>query len=95
MTREPYTRLHFNRDLADGRYAWPGGYPKYFLTSDGETMSYDAAEEHADIIAQAIDERDSGGWRVVSCDINWEDGDMRCCHTGQRIESAYAEDDAA
>ena len=94
MTRETYTRLHFLRDLRDGEYAWPGGYPRYFITSDGEAMSYDAAEEHEDMICAAIDERDNGGWRVVACDVNWEDGALYCCHTGKRIASAYAEDEA-
>jgi hypothetical protein len=31
------------------------------------------------------------GWRVVACDTNWEDGELYCDHSGERIESAYAE----
>lgn len=94
MTRETYTRMHFNRDLYDGRWAWPGGYPKYFITSDGEALSYEAAEQNADQIAQAIDERDNGDWHVVGCEINWEDPALYCSDTGKRIESAYTEDEA-
>jgi hypothetical protein len=31
------------------------------------------------------------GWRVVACDTNWEDASLYCDHSGERIESAYAE----
>jgi hypothetical protein len=85
--------MHFLRDLKEP-YAWPGGYPRYFITSDGEAMSYDYAEENEDIICEAIDERDAGGWRVVACDINFEDAALYCCGNGKRIASAYAEDEA-
>ena len=91
---EAYTRMHFLRDLKEP-YAWPGGYPRYFITSDGEALSYEAAEQNTDQIAEAIDERGNSGWRVVGCDINWEDATLHCSDTGKRIESAYAEDDAA
>ena len=33
-----------------------------------------------------------GGWHIAGADINWEDPDLYCDHTGERIESAYAED---
>lgn len=82
----------FDRALEDGSHAWPGGYPKYFTTHDGEAMSFEAAKENRDIIAAEIAEGANCGWRVIAVDINWEDGDMVCCHTNKRIPSAYAED---
>lgn len=75
-------------------YAWPGGYPRYFITSDGEALSYEAAREEAEQIRTAIREKSRDGWRVVAVDVNWEDPALYCCHTNDRIESAYAEDDA-
>lgn len=93
-TTPVYTVEQFRADLQEP-YVWPGGYPRYFLCSDGEALSYAAAQECAPLIEQAIEHRDtSGGWRVVACEVNWEDPELYCSHTNKRIESAYAEDDA-
>jgi hypothetical protein len=40
-----YTIQQFSKDL-DEPYAWPGGYPRYFITNDGAALSYDAAREN-------------------------------------------------
>lgn len=77
--------------LADGRYA-DGGYPKFWLVSDGETLSYAACLANCGRIARSIRDGSQDGWRVVACDVNWEDPEMLCADTGDRIESAYAED---
>lgn len=85
----------FNKALAIGPYAWPGGYPHFFITADGGALSFKSAEENAAEIRDAIIANDkSGGWRVVAMDVNWEESDLYCDHSGKRIESAYAEDDA-
>jgi hypothetical protein len=72
------------------KYAWPGGYPVFYLMNDGETLCPDCANDkgnpiHFDGLAD--------GWRIEAADINWEDPQMFCCHCGKRIESAYAEED--
>lgn len=87
-----YTVKDFEADLEHGPYAWPGGYPCFFITSDGAALSFEAALAMADEIREAIrnDER-SSGWRVEAMAINWEDDSLFCDHTGRRIESAYAE----
>jgi hypothetical protein len=76
----------------DGPFAWPGGYPMFFLCSDGDALSWQAAVENADQIRDSIIQGWNDGWRVVAFDINWEDANLHCSHTGNRIESAYAED---
>ena len=86
-----YTVENFRADLA-GPYAWPGGYPRYFIASDGEALSYDAAMNCAALIEAAIIDRDSNGWRVIGCDVNWEDSELYCAHSNKRIESAYGDD---
>lgn len=84
----------FNLALSIGPWAWPGGYPYYFLCSDGEALSFKAAQENAGLIRDAIIANDgSGGWRVLGMDINWEDNDLYCSHTNNKIESAYGEED--
>jgi hypothetical protein len=84
------TIREFLESLRDGKYAH-GGYPKFWLCSDGGELSYAACKANCGRIARAIRDQDSSGWRVVACDVNWEDADMRCAHTNERIESAYAE----
>lgn len=89
-----YTLEQFNEQLASGPYAWPGGYPVYFVTSDGAALSFAAAKKEAELIRASIAEKSNDGWQVVGADINWEDPQLYCEHTGQRIESAYAEGEA-
>jgi hypothetical protein len=83
----------FLTSLHEGKYSFHGCYPKFWLASDGETLSYEACRRNVWQIARAIRDHDNSGWRVVECDVNWEDPEMYCAHTGARIESAYAETD--
>ena len=81
----------FRAAMRRGQYAWPGGYPCYFITSDGAALSFKAAKECRREILQAIADRDRSGWRVVAVDINYEDRELTCAHTNERIECAYGE----
>jgi len=83
----------FNKALAHGPYAWPGGYPCFFVTSDGEALSFKAAQENAGLIRDAVIAQDNSGWRVVAFEVNWEDNELTCSDTGERIECAYLPDD--
>ena len=85
-----YTISDFRRDIRTP-YAWPGGYPRFFLCSDGGALSFEAAKSNRRLILESIRDEDNSGWRIVACDINWEDIELFCDHTGKRIESAYAE----
>ena len=88
-----YDVPQFNADLQEP-YAWPGGYPRYFITSDGCALSYEAARNHADEIRETIRDGDRrSGWCVVACEINWEDAELTCDHTNNPIPSAYADAD--
>ncbi len=79
----------FAKAIDAGPYAWPGGYPMYFLTSDGGVLSFDAAKAERELIEQSITDNSRDGWRVVAVEVNWEDDSLTCDHTGQPIESAY------
>jgi len=84
----------FRAAIRNGAYAWPGGYPMFFITADGGALSFDAAKHERRVILEAIQSNDSrSGWCVVGYDINWEDPALYCDHTGNRIESAYAENE--
>ena len=76
--------------LAAGPYAWPGGYPMYFITHDGCALSFDAVKKRA--MSKARDIKGRSFDRVVWADVNWEDGDLYCEETGELIPSAYGED---
>ena len=80
--------------LRSGPYAWPGGYPTYFVTADGAALSHNAVREQwPEIVSAAFSgDRRGGGWYVAGHAINWGDGDLTCDHTGERIPSAYADE---
>lgn len=82
----------FRRLIHAGAYAWPGGYPVYFITADGAALSYDTAKQNKRDILSAISNDDKQcGWRVTACEINWEDESLTCEHSGKIIPSAYGE----
>jgi hypothetical protein len=81
----------FRRAIRNGPYVWPGGYPIYFLCADGGVLSFKAAKAERRSIIEAIARDNAKDWRIVAMDVNWEDPHLHCEHTGERIESAYAE----
>jgi len=72
-----------------GRFAWPGGYPMFFHTSDGGSLSFESARYELSNILHSIKTVSNDGWRVVGCEINYEDNNLLCDHSGNSIESAY------
>lgn len=83
------TPSDFGRILRQGPYAWPGGYPVFFICDDGEPLSFNAARRHARQVCQSIRDAAPYGWRVVAAEINWEDESCFCAHSGEKIECAY------
>ena len=62
-------------------YAWPGGYPMFYVNNHNDVLCPDCANK--------TDEFDE---ELVNYDANWEDPSLYCDHCSKRIESAYAED---
>ena len=83
------TSADLKRALRTGPYAWPGGYPLFFVTDDGEALSFQAVMENIRLVFHSIRHQNNDGWRVIAVDINYEDQQLYCAHTGERIESAY------
>lgn len=81
--------------LRQGKYTSVGSYPVYFITADGESLSFKAVMENLWQIARAIRDKDNNQWRIIAANINWEIPDLTCSHTNERIESAYAEENTA
>jgi hypothetical protein len=81
----------FRKAIRNGPYAWPGGYPLFFITNDGAAISFEAAKAEKRQIIESIGKRYNDGWRVIACEVNWEDPSLLCEHTGKPIECAYAD----
>ena len=89
------TLKEIKQALRDGPYAWPGGYPTYFIAADGEPLSHDAVRERfRTVVADTLGMSGMREFAIAAIDINYENPELFCAHTGKRIPSAYAEDDA-
>lgn len=86
-----YSIADFRRDMRAGEYAFPGGYPRFFICDDAEPLSFDAAKKHRRLILESLRDETNDGWRVMACAINWEDESLVCSASGARIPSAYGE----
>lgn len=81
--------------LNHGPYAWPGGYPKFFVMQDGETCCFECIKDNRiEVFAAAPEgpgeERSPDPqWWTVAVYINWEDPSIYCAHCDGPIESAY------
>jgi hypothetical protein len=74
-------------------YAWPGGYPIYYLCADNGVLCPNCANKESAVrpAEQHPDYPDYDQWRIVAGDINWEDADLTCDNCDTRIESAYGD----
>lgn len=73
-------------------YAWPGGYPVFYLCDDGGVVCPDCARQ-AEREELTTDPVANPGWSLIAAGVNWECSALYCDHCGRRIESAYAEPD--
>ena len=67
-------------------WAWPGGYPMFYVDKECSTLCPDCANK------SYHDPDEHEQFRPIDYGINHEDPDMYCAQCGERIESAYAED---
>jgi hypothetical protein len=70
------------------RWAWPGGYPIYYLTADNGVLCSKCANDNVELTS---DRDGDDQWRIVYADINYEDSSLYCEHCGELVESAYGE----
>jgi len=77
--------------MSDGKlpaYAWPGGYPIYYLAADNGVLCPKCANEFNP------DRDNDAQLEPVAYGINYEDSTLYCEHCNERIESAYGEGEA-
>jgi len=69
--------------------AWPGCYPLYYLTKDCGVLCPDCVNNNNELVTDPDDPQ----WYIVAFDINYENTSLHCENCGNRIESAYGDDD--
>lgn len=82
-------------------YAWPGGYPLFYLCADGGILCPKCANENKEVYITSDDKTseekenrfDDPQWHVIAVDINYEDTTMYCDHCNAHIVSAYGDDE--
>lgn len=82
------TKLERDLDGSLPSYAWPGGYPLYYVSAEGETFCPACATRFADDVELREQE---GVSAIADWDVNWEDAELVCEQCGLLIESAYGE----
>ena len=84
------------RDLATalrrGKYTSVGSYPLFFVNSQNQVFSFEAVRGDFMTFARGVFE---GVNPIVSVEVNWENPELYCDATEERIESAYAEPEAS
>jgi hypothetical protein len=95
VVRENYERHHREiKTVADlkaclraGKYAWPGGYACYFITSDGAVLSFETVRREFAVVAYAVKAHHNSGWQVVGlgCTADCDETPV-CDHTGKEID---------
>ena len=73
--------------LSDGRlakYTSIGCYPIFYVDPDTSCLCADCARRG-----------EAAGDPIDGSDVNWEDPDLFCDDCGERIESAYAEEETS
>ena len=87
----------FRKAVRNGPWAWPGGYPVYWIMADGGACAFRVAKSERRYMLEALRDAARGWpdkqWLPIELDINWEDTTLTCDHTGERIPSAYGDDD--
>ena len=69
-------------------YAWPGGYPRFAVTSDNAALCHVCASDNREAIGTTTG---SDGWCIAEIQVNWETPQLCCDHCGELIPSAYGE----
>lgn len=98
MSKQAFKRVRKALKLQASReplpaFAWPGGYPLYYVFADGGCICPKCANDNIEDIDSANKgERccnSHGGWAIDAHDVNWEDSDLVCDHCHKSIPSAY------
>ena len=71
-------------------FAWPGGYPMFYVFRDGGVCCPKCANNNIELI-DGERTNSHGGWALAAADVNYEDDSLACDHCSKLIPSAYGE----
>ena len=80
------TNLPLNPDGTLSAYAWPGGYPIFYLDRENSVLCPCCANH------SYYDPDEVPQFKPIIAEINYEDSDIFCDQCGYHIESAYGEE---
>jgi hypothetical protein len=90
------TSINAVKDMIRAPYAWPGGYSKVLVMSDGESMCAQCVKENYKLILRATRDNDSrSGWAALYEAVHWEGAPLQCANCNQDMPSEYGDPDAA
>lgn len=87
-------RMEVSRKPLDS-FAWPGGYPIYYLMADGGVLCPDCINREILIVDGERKDVENGErhpdkqWHCVGYDVNFEDVNCKCDHCYKFIDPAY------
>lgn len=87
-----FIRGAFNGDMSQKFGFNSGGYEKhsYFIAADGGILSIKAVQENIDKVNMNCPF--SPDWYIIGGGVNYEDQDLFCSHTNEKIDPAYDEE---
>ncbi len=77
-------------ELRDGRYAWPGGYEKFYVTTDGGVLCDPCVRRELANVFRSTAYGEHDGWTIAGVDAtcNADESDVQCDHCGTVIYDA-------
>jgi hypothetical protein len=83
-------KLDRNEDGSLPSFAFPGGYPLYYVTADNGFLCPDCANgENGCIASDKEDTAEDAHWHIVECVVHYGADPIICDHCEGRIGSAY------
>lgn len=70
-------------------FAWPGGYPLTYFTTDGEVLCASCATVELDELCEGDTPRDETLGLLAWWQVHWEGPDETCANCYRSLPSAY------
>ena len=77
------SNIYRDTDGTPPAYAWPGGYPIFYLTEDCGVLCPDCAN------TDGSTDTEDPQWKIVAQEIHWEGESLICDNCNAEVESAY------
>lgn len=81
--------LRLADDLAANPLTWPGLYPRYGVTNDGQALCPDCCRTERSLIGTTTG---SDGWCLVDVSVDWGDDDISCSHCSKSVFDSCLEE---